>query len=195
MSGYNTEHIPTEIFDEGGPDFAYPSSPELRFSVRFACDKTTPYRYSYRYHPAQNRKLCKHCKAAGLAGLDWQEIRRQYEEAAYPHQFPKAQRFVEACQHHLEEPNPRELKHAVLMLGPLKVSTSCSGTLQVKLRDSSILTLEPDEHGHCKRMGHSKRGEPAPPENPERYLQLPDGNPQARECSDALQKITQGHKN
>ena len=79
MSGYNTECWPDRLEIEGGPNELRGPTFHHKLTVVFACGRRVPYSYSYRYKPAENRKLCRRCKAKReTRRLTWEEIDEHY---------------------------------------------------------------------------------------------------------------------
>ena len=80
MAGYNTECIPQTTQVAGG---ATRRELHLQLTVIFACGRKVPYRYSYRFKPAENRRPCKRCAATAgmLPSLSWEEVDQRFAEA------------------------------------------------------------------------------------------------------------------
>ncbi len=92
MSGYNTECWPERLEIEGEPDEQRPTNLHHKLTVVFACGRRVPYSYSHRYQPAENRRMCRHCKRAReKPRLTWDEVHDHYR-AEYRHVLDRQDR-------------------------------------------------------------------------------------------------------
>ncbi len=79
MSGYNTECWPDRIEIDGEPNELQDTTFHHKLTVVFACGRRVPYSCSYRYKPAENRRLCRRCQAKReKRRLTWEEIDEHY---------------------------------------------------------------------------------------------------------------------
>lgn len=80
MSGWNTEHIPVNIYRKYNKNFiasdgskpyqnGYPFRDELDITIVYACGAEMPRAYSSRVKPALNRKICKRCEGLYFPGF------------------------------------------------------------------------------------------------------------------------------